>query len=293
VSVPLDAGWAIEIANTSTVDVDTLSAAITVHGGSGTLTYDLAGMSHTGTTCFSSGANKATCNFGTLAGGDTKSLNVLVKTTGLPQGTMITGSANVTSTNASSQTASLTGVNVVVVPEGVTAVAVPTVALASSSKKPSIHLPAKTTLTLPKKVPVMGPNDPDVSPFAKAKGPPVSVTLEALASSQDPELCPPSAGGCEGDIVEIEGNFAPYTSTATPISAVIEIFYGNSVPSGHIYFQDSASTTPELLAACVKTSGHYNTPCVDGPEQTVGASGKKSAEDTVFFTGGDPLVGRR
>jgi hypothetical protein len=60
-----------------------------------------------------------------------------------------------------------------------------------------------------------------------------------------------------------------------------------------MYFQDSASTTTELLPACVKTGGHYNTPCVDGPEHIVGASGKKSSEDTVFFTGGDPLVGRR
>ena len=226
--------------------------------------------------------------------GATDTLNVLVKTPGLTQGTTITGSANVTSTNASSQSSSLTGVNVVVVPQGVAAVAVPSVAIASSKKKPSTHLPAKTTLTLPKKVPAAGPLDgPDVNPLAKVKGPPVSITLQALAGSQDPELCPPSAGGCEGDIVDIEGNFGPYTSTATPISAVIEIFYGSSVPSGHIYFQDSASATPELLPACVKTSGHYNTPCRDGTEQIVGASGKKSSEDIVFFTGGDPLVGRR
>jgi hypothetical protein len=171
---------------------------------------------------------------------------------------------------------------------------VPSVAVASSKKQPGIHLPAKTTLTLPKKVPVMGPLEgPDVSPLAKVKGPPVSVTLEALTGSQDPELCPPSGGGCKGDIVEIEGNFAAYTSTAKPISAVIEVFYGSSVPTGHLYFQDSASTTPELLPACVKTDGHYDTPCVDGPEQIVGTSGKKSSEDTVFFTGGDPLVGRR
>jgi hypothetical protein len=294
VSLPLDAGWAIEIANSSTANVTGLSAAITVQGGGGTLTYDLAGMSDTGTSCSSSGADKATCNVGTLAGGSTDTLNVLVKTTGLAQGTTITGTAHVTSTNASSHSSSLTGVNVVVVPQGVAAVAVPSVALASSKKHPSVHLPAKTTLTLPKKVPVMGPIErQDVNPLAKVKGPPVSVTLQALAGSQDPELCPPSSGGCEGDIVEIEGNFAAYTSTATPVSAVIEVFYGSSVPSGNMYFQDSASATPELLPACVKTSGHYNTPCVDGPEQIVGASGKKSSEDTVFFTGGDPLVGRR
>jgi hypothetical protein len=144
VSVPLDGGWAIEIANTSTVNVTGLSAAITVHGGSGTLSYDLAGMSDTGTTCTSSGANMATCNIGTLAAGTIKTLNALVKTTGLAQGTTVTGFANVTSTNVFSQSSSLTGINVVVVPQGVAAVAVPSVALASSKKKPSVHLPAKT-----------------------------------------------------------------------------------------------------------------------------------------------------
>jgi hypothetical protein len=294
VSAPLDAGWAVEIANTSTANVTGLSAAITVQGGSGTLTYDLAGMSDTGTSCSSSGPNAATCNVGTLAGGTTKTLNVLVLTTGLAQGTSITGSANVTSTNASSHVSSLTGVNVVVVPQGVDAVAVPNVSLASSSKNPSHKLLAKTTLKLPSKIPAAGPFEgPNEGPLARVQGPPVSVTLVALAGSQDPELCPPASGGCEGDVVEMEGNFAPYTSTATPISAVIEIYYGSSVPSGHMYFQSSAGVAPSLLPACVKTGGHYNTPCVDGPQQIIGTAGKKSTEDTVFFTGTDPLVGRR
>jgi hypothetical protein len=230
-----------------------------------------------------------------LPEGATDTLNILVKTTGLPQGTTITGTSDVTSTNASSQSSSLTGVNVVVVPAGADAVAVPSVALSSSSKKPSAHVPAKTTLTLPAKVPAMGPFEvgSDVGPLAKVKGPPVSVTLEPLAGSQDPELCPAASGGCEGDIMEIEGNFSAYTSTATPISAVIEIFYGASVPTGSLYYQDAAGDTPVALPACVKTGRHYNTPCVDGPEQVIGKSGKKSSEDTVFFTGGDPLVGRR
>ena len=43
----------------------------------------------------------------------------------------------------------------------------------------------------------------------------------------------------------------------------------------------------------MKTAGHYNTPCIDGPERVIGNTGKKSSEDTVFFTGDDPLVGRR
>jgi hypothetical protein len=295
VSTPSDAGWAIQITNTSTVNVTGLTAAVSVQGGGGTLTYDFTGMSDTGTTCTSSGTNDANCTVGTLPEGATETLNILVKTTGLPEGTSITGTSEVMSTNASSQSSSLTGVSVVVVPAGTDAVAVPSVALSSSSKKPSAKVPAETTLTLPAKVPAMGPFEigSNVGPLAKVKGPPVSVTLEPLAGSQDPELCPASSGGCEGDIMEIEGNFAAYTSTATPISAVIEIFYGASVPSGKLYYQDAAGDTPVALPACVKTSRHYNTPCVDGPEQIIGKTGKKSSEDTIFFTGDDPLVGRR
>jgi len=291
VSSPFDAGWAIEIANTSTVSVTGLSAQVTVHG-KGTLTYDLAGMADTGTTCVSSGANLATCSVGTLSGGATETLNILVETTGLAQGTAITGSVNVTSTNAASHSAALTAVNVVVVTNGAAAVAVPAAALASSTAKLSV-IGAKVTLTLPKKVPVMGPFEDSPLGAGKVKGPPVSVTLAPLADSQDPELCPPSTGGCEGEITQIEGSFAAYTSMSKPISAVIEIYYGSTPPAGSMYFQDSAGATPSLLSACVKTAGLYNTPCVDGPEQIVGGSGKKSTEDTIFFTGGDPLVGRR
>jgi hypothetical protein len=295
VSAPLDAGWGIEIANTSTVNVTGLSVGITVGDGGGNLNYDLAGMSDTGTTCTSAGPDAATCNVGTLPSEATDTLNVLVRTTGLTEGTTITGSANVTSTNASSQSSSLTGVDVVVIPAGAEAVAVPNVGLSSSPKKPSASVPARTILKLPAKVRAMGPFEvgSDIGPLATVKGPPVSVTLEPLAGSQDPELCPTTSGGCEGDVMEIEGNFSAYTSTATPISAVIEIFYGSTVPAGHIYFQDSAGASPEVLPACVKTGGRYNTPCVDGPEHVIGKAGKRSSEDTILFTGNDPLVGRR
>ncbi len=290
VSAPLDAGWAIGIANTSTVDVTGLSAQVTVHGA-GTLTYDLVGMANTGTTCTSSGANMATCSVGTLAGGAAETLNVLVETTGLAEGTAITGSVKVTSSNAPTQSSSLGAINVVVVQDGVVAVAVPTVGIKSALGPLTDNKPAKVRLNLPASGTVMGPFGQ--SPDTKVKGPPVSVTLKPLAGSQDPELCPPAAGGCEGDIMDVEGNFAGYTSTADPISVVIKIFYGSSVPSGSIYFQDSASATPVLLPACVETAGDYNTPCRLGKEKIHGTAGELETADTVLFTGDDPLVGRR
>ena len=44
--------------------------------------------------------------------------------------------------------------------------------------------------------------------------------------------------------MEIEGNFASYTSRSDPISAVIKIFYGSTPPDGSIYYQDAANDTP-------------------------------------------------
>ena len=120
----------------------------------------------------------------------------------------------------------------------------------------------------------MGPFRRQDGSDTKMKSPPVSVTLQPLPGSQDPELCPPALGGCEGDIMSITGNFADYTSTADPIEVLVKIFYGSSVPAGVVYFQDTASSTPVLLPTCVKTNGHYNTPCVDGRERTVGTRRK-------------------
>ncbi len=298
VTSPLDDGWAIKVTNTSTVPVDGLSARVGVHGGGVTINYDFAGMANTGTTCASSGAGIATCNVGILAAGASVTINALVQTTGLPRGTTISGTVDVTSTNAATQSATLGALSVVVVQNGAVAVAVPTVEVKSTTAMLSGSVPGKVKLTLPRNVPVMGPfgslQATGGMPFAgPVKGPPVSVTLQPLAGSQDPELCPPVSGGCEGDIVRAQGNFAAYTSRANPISIVVKIFYGSAPPAGSIYFQGAANDTPVLLSSCVKTGGLYNTPCVFGAEKILGTPGNQSTADTVFFTGGDPLVGRR
>jgi hypothetical protein len=297
VSSPLDGGWGVQLTNTSTVAVDGLSAQLAIEGQGSTINFDFAGMADTGTTCTSAGTNEATCNVGTLSAGGSLTLNVLVETTGLAQGFTISGSVNVTSTNAPTQSSTLGSVSVVVVTNGAAAVAVPNVLVKSTTGPLSDSVPAKVKLVLPAKIPATGPSGSTMttsnSPLSKVKGPPVSVTLEALAGSQDPELCPTSSGGCEGDIVEIDGDFSAYTSAKDPISVVVKIFYGSTPPAGKIYFQDSSNDTPVKLPACVKSGGAYNTPCVDGSEKIAGGSGQESTLDTVFFTGGDPLVGRR
>jgi hypothetical protein len=299
VSASVDGGWGVTFTNTSTVAVDGLSAVVSASDGGAPISFDLTGMSAAGTSCTSSGSGQVTCNVGTLASGDSETVNALVETTGLQQGTSITGSVNISSSNAGSESSSLGALQVVVITNGVEYVAVPNVAVSSTTKPLSHKRGSAVTLQLPKKVPAMVPSAALMAKLGmplgsgNVKGPPVSVQLQSLAASSDAELCPPNSGGCEGSIVQIEGDFSAYTSTKKPISAVVEIFYGSTVPAGTMYFQDAPSDTPIALPACVKTNKEYNTPCVDGHEQIVGSSSKKSTEDTIFFTGGDPLVGRR
>jgi hypothetical protein len=249
-------------------------------------------MANTGTSCTSAGTDEATCSVGTLEPGGSLTVNALVETTGLAEGTSISGTVDITSSNAPGQSSDLGAANVVVVTNGVVAVAVPTVGVKSVLGPLTDTKPAKVRLVLPADVSNMGMFGLFDS-AAKVKGPPVSVTLQPLTSSQDPELCPESSGGCEGDVMEINGNFADYTSSADPISVLVKIFYGSSVPAGSVYFQSSASSAPVLLPKCVLTAGDYNTPCRHGAEKTVGTAPNLYTADTVYFTGNDPLVGRR
>ena len=57
----------------------------------------------------------------------------------------------------------------------------------------------------------------------------------------------------------------------------------------------SNGKTVVKLAACHKSTSGYNTPCVFGKEVIGGTAGHDSlyAQDTVYFTGADPAMGRR
>ena len=82
------------------------------------LSFDLAGMAASGTNCTNAGPGKLTCPVRSLAPGKASTLDVLVDTTGLAQGTTITGSATVTSTNAPSQKTSFSPLKVKFDPNG-------------------------------------------------------------------------------------------------------------------------------------------------------------------------------
>ena len=151
VTAGTDGGWAATIANTSTVSVTGLSASVSVGDGGAPLAYDLTGMTAAGTTCTSSGSGTVTCSVGTLAAGASKTLSLLVKTSGLAQGTSIVGSVAITSANASSQSTTLGPIGVVVVQNGngTKSVAAPGIALVST-KVALKTAKATVTITLPK-----------------------------------------------------------------------------------------------------------------------------------------------
>ena len=77
--------------------------------------------------------------------------------------------------------------------------------------------------------------------------------------------------------------------------AVIKFFYGLKVPTGTVYMLKPSGTKVVKLATCKTSSLGYNTPCVYGKEQILGTAAHDSlyAQDTVYFTGADPVMGRR
>ena len=303
VSAGTDGGWGTVIANTSTATVTGVTATVTLSDGGAALTYDLSGMNASGTSCSSSGSGKISCTLGSLAAQATDTLDVLVNTTGLAQGTTISGSASIHSTNAGNQSSVLGPLGIVVVQggNGTTVVAAPGISLAST-KAPLTTAKASVSLTLPTtKIKKTGRAE-QLAFEASSAGttlvtpPPVAVTLESLAASKEPALCPPTGSlKCEGNIIQAVGNFAAYTNKQVPIVAVLKFFYGLRIPAGQVYMLKSNGKTVVKLPTCVKSTKGYNTPCVFGKEVTGGAASHDTlyAQDTVYFTGTDPAMGRR
>ena len=302
VSGGTDGGWSTTVSNTSTVAVSGLAATISVTDGGAPLTYDLSAMTATGSNCSTAGSGKVSCSLANLASGASETLTALVNTKNLAQGTSIRGSAVITSSDASSHTSALGAIEVIVVQNGngTEAVAAPGIAV-SSTKRPLARAKASVTLTLPTKRirrPAAGQAEAlaaAVAAAASTSPPPVAVTLESLAPSAEPALCPPTGTSkCEGNIIQAVGNFSAYTNKKAPIVAVLKFFYGLHVPTGTIYMLKPNGKTVVKLAACKK---HHRVqhPCVAGPEQVLGSASHDSlyAQDTVYFTGADPAMGRR
>jgi hypothetical protein len=291
-----DGGWGVTIANTSLASVTGLTATVSVTGSGAPLTFDLAGMAASGTNCANAGSGQLTCSIGTLAAGASDTLDVLVDTAGLANGTTLTGSVSVNSSNAGSQSTALGPIGVVVIENGNGTAAVAAAGIPLASTQKSLKLAKATvSLTLPKgKIKVKKKGVGPAAGTITISPPPVAVTLESLAPSAEPALCPPTGSTkCEGDIVQVVGNFSIYTSKLSPIVTVLKFFYGAKVPTGTVYFLKPNGKTVDKLSVCKKTASGYDTPCLAVPEQDLGTTGNKYAQDTVYFTGNDPAMGRR
>jgi DNA-binding beta-propeller fold protein YncE len=300
-----DGGWGITISNTSTATVTGLSARVSATDSGAPLSFDLDGMAATGTVCSSAGSGTITCSIGNLAAGTSTTLDVLVRTTGLVHGVAITGSAVVTSSNQTAHS-SLGSIGVTFVQSrlGTKSVAVPGVTLFSTKSK-LIKSKTSINLTLPKnKIKHSGANREELMALEVSGGsdvvtlppPPVAVVLRSLAPSSEPALCPATGKlKCQGNVIQAVGNFSAYTNNQAPIVAVLKFFYGKVVPTGSVYMLAPNGRTVDKLTTCKKTSAGYDTPCIDGPEQDFGsaASDSRYAQDTLYFTGTDPVMGRR
>ena len=76
-------------------------------------------------------------------------------------------------------------------------------------------------------------------------------------------------------------------------TAVVKFFYGAKVPAGTLYFPKPNGKKVDKRSTCTKTAAGYDTPCVFGKEVVGGTTGNKYAQDTVYFAGNDPAMGRR
>ena len=299
-----DAGWELEVSNTSMASVTGLSADISASDGGPTPpTFDLGAMAKGGTNCSSTGPGTISCSIGTLAAGDTDDLYPLVETAGLTQDTTISGSAALSSSNAGSQDTALGDIDVAVVPNGALAVASPGVNVKSTTERVSSSVPAKIVLKLPKykikhnTASFAGARTDGASSSAPATvSSPAPVALTVENSGDVPQLCP-SSSPCEGSIADFQvtGNIADYTNPKYPVTAVITIYFGSTSTSGATTWVQEGNGTVEQLPSCVKGASGYNVPCLKGKQKTVGTSGKRSVEDTVYFVAGpdDPAIGIR
>ncbi|MEI7859050.1 MAG: IPT/TIG domain-containing protein [Acidimicrobiales bacterium] len=284
-----DAAWSVTVANTSTSPVTGVSLQATVDAEGSPITFNTAGMQAAGTTCIASGANQASCTLGTVKAGTTATVTLQVQTSGLAAGTAISGSVTATSTSGAAASALLAAVSVVTIAAGVITIADPGVPVASSPTPPSATTPSVVRLKLPRAriakthalVKLAGSN--------KTTPPPVAITLQSLPASSVPTLC---QAGCLGAVVLVSGSFGAYSSRSHPISVVVQIYYGTSVPTGAVAMLKDNGVAVSL-PACTKLAGVYNTPCVNGAERTLGASGARYTQDTVYFAGGDPFFSRR
>ncbi len=298
VSAGTDGGWAVTVSNTSKVTVTGITTTVHVSDGGHSLPLDLAGMAASGTSCSSPGPGSLSCSIGSLAAGNSRTLNVLVDTTGLVAGSSIAGSATTTSSNASRHISDLGAIEVIVLDngDGVEAVAAPGIAVTSTDAALSTSK-ASIKLTLPSEK-TGGAARPGVSRVGTTlvNPPPVAVTLESLAPSAEPALCPPSGSlTCEGNIVQAVGDFTAYSGRTHPIVAVVRFFYGLRVPAGDLYMLKPNGTTVVKLSSCRLTGGRYDTPCLASPERILGSAAHDSlyAQDTVYFSGADPDLARR
>ena len=287
-----DDGWTFTVTNTSQASVTGLQTQVTISDGGTPPSFDTAAITASGTKgCTVTSPGVLTCTENRLAAGESDSINVLVDTSSLSAGAAVTGSAAVSSTNAGSATDNLGQFSVVVVNNGVEAVATPGIAVTSSTA-PLSETGGDVKLTLPKtKVQEMGPMASGVHPNGgggTVKPPVVGLTLESLAGVG---RAGPLSAGRRGlsrrrhrGGGQLLGLCEPGPSGDRPHPDLLRQCRARQPLHVHARVQRHVAKLP----ACKKTAGDYNTPCVKGKQKTIGSSGALSLQATVLFTANDP-----
>jgi hypothetical protein len=287
VTAGYDAVWTVPIVNNSAETLTGVAALLHANAnGSTPLGFDALLMPNG---CLPAAGNSEACTLANIPAHTTVYLNVYVPTTGLSNGTTITGDIAVTAMGATDVSGTLGSVTTIA-PCGaacVQVVASPGVPTPSGPVPTSPSAPPQQTVTLP-------------ATQAGSTPEPIAVTLSTITPSaslplSDRKLCPTAPGQtqCSGKISSVVADFSKFNDPAHPIKVKIVTDWGTTVPAGRILMEKKTGGDPLFLLKCVSLNAarQYNTPCL--ASETTSGTTNKTTTDTILMTGLDVHFARR
>jgi hypothetical protein len=291
--------WQITVSNFSeTINVSKVTASFSVSDGA----FDLSATNNVNGSSLCKKENpppddfaaaaatqNVSCKVGDLAAGDSKTLGVVVNTTGVAAGTTIFGDVFVRDQTGESTGSDFVQIHVIAAdPNSKTTYVPPGGTVTVGPKNPDADNPTVGGFTLPKKI------IPGSSGFAAAStpkpvpGPGAVITITITDPAAEPTAC----GGqqCQGKIINVS-DFSGYTDKKHPAFFKLR-WAGNVLPANSVlYIIKPDAPNGIAIPPCIKVKGVYtNTPCIARH-----AENKKTHKitDTVAILSGDPGGARR
>jgi hypothetical protein len=228
-------------------------------------------------------ARNVSCKLGDMNAGDSKSIGVVVNTTGVAAGSTIFGNVFVQDKTGQSTGSDSVQIHVILAnPDSKTSFVAPGGTISVGPKTPDAEDPTVGSFTLPKKI------NPMTTSTKLVPGPGGVITI----SIADPATEPTACGGqqCHGKIINVS-DFAGYNDKKHP--ALFKLLWAPNVlgPNSVLYIIKGSPASGIAIPSCIKVKGEYtNTPCIAKHSEN-----KKTHKitDTVALLSGDPGGARK